>query len=150
MIDPFSISPKELGYSWVDENGKYWAWMTDRMRAHAVQTGKEIVRSPVDREFAQWVLTANGVEQHRLDRLTPAAMCLPVIYVILPTDKTAAGIHHKLVDGSHRYVKAAMMGWKELPAYLFDTKEAEEFQLDIPDHLNELAKSTIPTFSGIF
>jgi hypothetical protein len=145
MIDPYTLGPRELGFSWVDSNGWYHCWMTERMKRFAEKSGKEVVTAPMDFEYAQWCLKHNGIEKHRLERITPQVIAqIPVIYVELG-DGT-----HKLVDGNHRYVKAATLGWRELPAYLFTVEQSNEFKLDIPAHMQDIAKATIPKFSGIY
>lgn len=66
--------------------------------------------TPVEEHFAKWAMENRGVEQKRLDRLTPAIFAQPLTYCEWENGS------HLLVDGNHRYVKAAMLGVKELPA----------------------------------
>ncbi|AHC30589.1 hypothetical protein CC53_gp172 [Rhizobium phage vB_RleS_L338C] len=143
MLDPLTIDPKELGFSWVDETGKYRCWMTERMNRYAERYLKPIVIE-VDHDYAKHIFRACGIEQHRLLRITPQVIAQrPVLYVELGDGS------HKLVDGNHRYLKASLLGWKDVPAYLFKKKLADDFELDIPPHMNEKCKQHIPSFSGI-
>lgn len=143
MIDPYDTKPDELGFSWVDNNGKYHCWMTERMERYAARHMDPAIVS-IDYEHALWVMQHNGLEKHRLLRLTPQVIAQkPIINIEMP-DGT-----YKIVDGSHRYVRAAMLGWKEIPSYLFPIALADDFKVDIPDDMNEACKRHIPTFSGI-
>ncbi|QIG76047.1 hypothetical protein EVC24_026 [Rhizobium phage RHph_I4] len=144
MIDPLTIGPHELGFSWIDNTGKYHCWMTGRMEKYAVAKLTP-VSIEVDHDYAQHVRIHNGIEKHRLDRITPQVIAQkPVIYIELGDGS------HKLVDGNHRFLKASMLGWSELPGYLFHKALADEFKLDVPDHLNEAIKRMVPSFSGIY
>jgi hypothetical protein len=144
MLDPFSIGPRELGFSWIDNNGKYHCWMTERMNNHAIRTGMEIIQVGMDLDYAEHVARFNGIEKHRLDRITPQVLAQKPILYIEMGDGT-----HKLVDGNHRYLKAAELGWDALPAYCFSKELSDDFKLDIPEHMNERCKGTVPKFSGI-
>lgn len=143
MIDPYTVKPSELGFSWVDDAGKYHCWMTDRMNRYA-ESHMEPDIIEVDYDYALWAMVHNGIERHRVDRLTPQVLAQKPIINVQFEDGS-----YKLVDGNHRYVKAMLLGWKEIRSYLFNVEQGNMFKLDIPDHLNEECKKHIPSFSGI-
>lgn len=143
MIKPEDTLKNEIGFSWIDNDGIYHCWMTDRMIKHANRHLEPCIIE-MDADYAQWVRDKNGIEYHRLIRITPQVIAqLPVIYIEMG-DGT-----HKLVDGNHRYLKAYQLGWKELPAYLFPKALADDFKVDIPPEMNEICKRFMPGFSGI-
>ncbi len=136
----------ELSFSWSGRNGEEHMWLTGRMIRAAEHYHKRVVCVGMDVDFARWVAKSYGIEQHRYDRITPEAiMKSPVVYVRFPDDS------HTLVDGAHRYLKAAVLGWTGVPAYVFSIGEADQFEIEIPSFAKGRLKEyhSMDTFSGI-
>lgn len=86
-------------------------WMAVRT---AVATGKlEPTRIRVDPKFAKWCKINRGVERHRLNRIKAKALNEPILMLQQPEKQTML-----LVDGHHRYVKAANLMKRTIPAFL--------------------------------
>jgi hypothetical protein len=103
----------------------------ERMQKSEEYLALEIMMSPVEKHFAEWAMENRGVEQHRLERITPTELVSPLCYCEFPTPASlGGGISHLLVDGNHRYVKAAMMGVKLLPARVAPETLWRKFQVE--------------------
>lgn len=76
------------------------------MRSDPLVLAFQVMTTDVDRKFAQWMLKHRGIEAHRLRRLmrVPVMKLEPVIFADQPDDSKL------LIDGSHRYVSAALRG----------------------------------------
>lgn len=78
--------------------------LTNNVKQKILTGELEIVKIPIDAEFAEWCLTHRGIETHRLDRLNPEHLLDPMIF-LTQNDKS-----HLLVDGNHRYVRHWQLG----------------------------------------
>ena len=111
-------------FTHVSDKGVVRVWHIERMIEMA--RSKEVWDTPVDAEFAQIVRDRRGVEAHRLARISPADLTFPVIYVEMEAEfDHDPPISHLLVDGNHRYVKAAEWGRETIPGVIFSKAEAD-------------------------
>jgi len=145
MLSPYDIDKTDIGFTWVDMVGNVRTWITSRMEKFAPEN-LQMVAVEIDYDYAKHVKARCGIEAHRLNRITPAVIAQkPVLYITLPGDPET----HKLVDGNHRYLKAAMFGWQEIPAYIFDVKQSDQFEVYTPVEMHEYLRGTMDRFSGI-
>ena len=86
-------------------------WMAVRAAVAAGKLGPTRIR--VDTEFAKWCRVHRGVERHRLNRIKAKDLHEPILMLQQPGDSTML-----LVDGHHRYVKAANLVKRTIPAFL--------------------------------
>lgn len=96
----------------------------------------EIVEVPIDPKFAAYAHVHRGVEAHRLARISVLDLAhYPVVYVHFPV--IGRDIEdHLLIDGHHRYVRAWMLGWKTLRAYVLPQAVWEDrYLVHVPEEL---------------
>lgn len=99
-----------------DETGKVttysvthlWLRVKEAMRAGKLKA----TRIPVDRDFAKYCREHRGIEKHRLQRIKTKHLDEPLLMATQPSGT------HLMVDGHHRYVKAANLMKRTLPAYV--------------------------------
>jgi hypothetical protein len=135
----FDIVKSEVIFTHVDNEGTVRHFATARMEKAAIDRGMPI--HSVQTNFETWnmVRLNNGIEQHRLNRITPQICLKPTLWVELP-GRPCNGAHCTaiIVDGSHRYVYAfGVLGWKEIPAHVFPVGTWEEFLVDVPEELSK-------------
>lgn len=121
-------------YSYQDGRGGEFVFSVLLMQQHALSSGMPVNIIDIDHDFAEWVAMNCGVETDRLERMDPACLATPLLMVTMPP-MNCNPLHHLIVDGHHRYVKASRLGWSELPAYIYPEAEWDRFVFDIPDHL---------------
>lgn len=143
MIPLKDIGRTEPVFTHIDEDGiTVTTFAVDRLKKAPEFLALEIVRTPVDAEGARFCREHRGVEQHRLDRITIDTITYnPVIYC------NWAGGTHLLIDGTHRYVKASMLGLpfilaRVVPEEIWRPFQVESMPLD-------MAKAFTSGFSGI-
>ena len=102
----------------------------------------EILKIPVDENFAELYLTHRGIEPHRLARLKPEHLLDPIT-IILMNDKSLL-----MVEGNHRYVKHWQLGMKECLGVIVPKRIWRNFVItDLPEGSAEML---LKRFSGIF
>jgi len=111
--------------------------LTEWVRANHIP----ITAIACEQEQAEKFYRDNGVEPHRLARITAKHLRSPVLLLDLG-DGT-----HMLADGNHRYVVAAANGITRLPAWLVKHSYWQPFRVDMPLALGEETLRTM--FSGI-
>lgn len=98
----------------------------------------EIIEFQIDAVWAAFALTHRGVERHRLERITPADLAhYPIIMAHHPDGKGRPDHQgqHMVIDGHHRYCKAAMLGWRTLRAYVLPPELWEQYLIYIPEEV---------------
>lgn len=110
-----------------------------RMRQDAEFLALPIFSTPVKEKFAKWCMEHRGIEQHRLDRIDAHSLSeYPLTYCNLPKGPDLPNGAHLLVDGNHRYVKAAMLGMTEVPGRVVPENIWRRFQVgDVPIEIAE-------------
>lgn len=103
-----------------------------------------IITFPIDPVFAMYAVTGRGIEQHRLKRITAQDLIqYPIMLAHMPGVARDVQGEHLIIDGNHRYVAAAMMGWKELHGYELPPALWEEFLVNIPEELNDFQRERL-------
>jgi len=103
-----------------------------------------IVEVPIDPNFAAGAMVFRGVEQHRFERITPVDMAhYPLVVAHMPGTARDFPGELLLIDGSHRYCKAWMLGWKTLRAYVLEPEEWEKFLVWVPDAYNDIQRERL-------
>lgn len=142
MISMWDMKLTDVVFTHQDTDGVVRHFAVSRLLAKFQH--EEIVRVPIDYNFARHVVQHNGLEPHRYYRITHEVVLRnPVLYAQLhkrPGEDLPTSI---LIDGSHRYAWAAANGWKELPAILLSPEQWEPFLVDVPDDIYELSKRDI-------
>jgi hypothetical protein len=114
---------------------------TGRMAAWCKETSQEVVGIAVQDTAATMFMAERGIEWHRLGRIKVADLLTPVILCDW-RDNT-----HLLVDGHHRYVYAALLGVKTIPAYMLTHDQWEPFVIEgVPPVTRE---ELLTGFSGL-
>lgn len=84
----------------------------------------EVIWVSVEQDIAKYFRTNRGIEEVRLNRLPNNSDAVePILFACMP-DQT-----HLLVDGHHRYVKAASLGAKHIKAVLVPELIWRKFQI---------------------
>jgi hypothetical protein len=88
----------------------------------------------IDFEFAKFSLDYRGVERHRLERITTRDL---VKYPVTMCEWGDGS--HLLVDGTHRYVRAALWGRTRIRARLVPITFWKEYEIvdapPLPEHI---------------
>lgn len=94
-----------------------------------------IIEIPIDPVFAIAALRVRGVEQHRLIRVSALDICnYPIMLARIPgVGRDSEKIEGLIIDGIHRYCKAAFYGWTSIRAYLLEPDLWEQYLVDIPE-----------------
>jgi len=106
-------------------------------------SGLQKYRIPVDLVHAEFIARNRGIEKHRLVRLLAldASEVNPIIVLAMP-DGT-----HLIVDGNHRYLRAALREEPYVIANILERKDWEQFVVEgVPA---ELALFSLIGHSGI-
>ena len=107
-----------------DFDGKVRHFNTTALAEWALCTGQEVHEIEVEADKAEWISKNHGVEQAKLTAITATTLNDPILFACWP-DGT-----HLLIDGNHRYVAAAALGRKSLPAYFIEPKNWEGFLVE--------------------
>jgi len=94
------------------------AWIKD----HESEVEKLLVG--IEQGTAQMIFTCRGIEDHRLQPLLTVADPDPMLFVLMPDDT------HLLIDGSHRYVAAAMRKDPARRGYVLTWEQAQQFVIE--------------------
>lgn len=122
VITHFAIS---LALAWIKE--------------HESEVEKLLVG--IEQDTAQMIFTCRGIEDHRLQPLLSVADPEPMLFVFMP-DQT-----HLLIDGSHRYVAAAMRKDPHRRGYVLTWEQVQPFIIEgLPDMTKEQA---VGGYSGL-
>lgn len=126
----------EIVFSHVDDK-------TDEVRHFAVEriekwlrtrTDIPIIRTRIDPIFAMFAVKYRGVEQHRFARITKRQIKTnPIVLAHMPGIGRDTTGEHLMIDGTHRYCKAAMLGMEHIHAYELQPEHWEPFLIDIPE-----------------
>jgi tRNA A37 threonylcarbamoyladenosine biosynthesis protein TsaE len=104
---------------------------------------------PIEKEYADYIRENSGIEQHRYDRLRLQQIMNHPILIIEWDDNT-----HTVVDGNHRYVKAADLGRTEIKSIilkpaLWKTAIVKGFPEPPCETIEEKSELLKNSFSGI-
>lgn len=88
------------------------------------------IMAPIDPEQAQWFREKGGIEQRRLDRLTREMLIdgEPLLLAHRSDNKLI------MIDGAHRYVKAADLKIRELLAYVVKAPIWVKYLVDLSEY----------------
>lgn len=104
-----------------DDTGKQTHFAVDRMIAWCTAAKLPVAAVAVDPQFAVYCVENRGVEFERLAQITFHHLTEPLIFCRQPDGS------HLLVDGHHRYVKAAQLAISYVRAYLLEPEQWEPF-----------------------
>lgn len=136
------LSRTEQVFTHEDEDGTLRHFASERLFNYMKGSGREVVSILLERDYVSTILTKRGVESHRLNRLTPEQLEIPVLYL----EGVSPGTH-LLADGHHRYVRRAQVGCTDIPAYIAEPKLWKRFMIEgIPDHFG---KNILTSYSNI-
>jgi hypothetical protein len=139
-INAHLINPKHVMFSHLDLEDGTQTYINITLLAEAVKD-LEIVQAPVCQKHAEFCIKYRGVETHRLQRLLDVKPSDPVLFASWP-DGT-----YLLIDGTHRYVAAAMRKEVEIKARIIPEEIWRKFQLVGVKDPNPM--QTLSKFSGI-
>lgn len=94
---------------------------------HAVKEGLKPSRVHIDRKFAKFVREERGIERYRLNRIKKKHLNEPVLFA------TQFDGSNLLIDGSHRYVKAANLMQRTIPAFILPPEVWYPFTMEDED-----------------
>lgn len=117
-------------FSHQDDKGTWRHWHIPTLQDLCEKGKAEKITLGVDRQHALFMVNNNGIEKDHVFRLPMERLKNPGIAVYFETDDTWV-----IVDGNHRYVRAFLEGWKEMPFYKVSEKTARYAQLELPDDL---------------
>lgn len=96
----------------------------------------------IDAGFIPCCWKDRGIEKHRLARLTPDALKVPVLFMAEP-DGT-----HLMLDGTHRYVYAHTIGRRDILAFDVPLDVGEKARIHVPQMADFTGYKN--SFSGIY
>ena len=150
MLNLWQMSLTDVVFSHRDTDGTDRHFVITRLIERLKQGDDEIVEAPMDYAFALHVQHHFGIEQHRLARITPQVLDdNPMIYAHFtpksPQGRAVpiGGVDAILIDGAHRYLKAAMLGRQTIKAFLVPESLWTEYLLDVPPELNEACMADV-------
>lgn len=153
-FDPTTGRPisSEIVFSHVDDK-------TNEVRHFAVERIEKwlrtrsdipIIRVPIDYVFAQFAFTYRGIEQHRFERITKRQIKTnPIVLAHMPGVGRDTTGEHLMIDGTHRYCKAAMLGMEHIHAYELQPEHWEPFLVHVPELDNLTREQMIGQANGI-
>lgn len=96
-----------------------------------------IIEVPIDQTFAQFCIRARGVEPHRWNRITPQDVChYPILMAVMPGVGRDTKDSHLIIDGIHRYTRAAAWGWPSVRGYELQPEFWQQYLVRVPDEVN--------------
>jgi len=141
---PWTECLTDIIFSWDDpDDESHVHFNITRLEQWLERNPHEIVRIPVDKEFAKVLPEMRGLEQHRLKRLLDNPKWAPPIILAMMPDGTGL-----IVDGNHRYYVAYALGWEHLKAYAVDVSIWGKFLVKMPEEL-EIPDATSIGWSGL-
>ena len=136
------ISNTEQIFTHEDVDGTLRHFAVERLFNYMKGLSFEVFDVVLEHAYVDVILQKRGVEDHRLKRLTPEQLMVPVLYLEGVTPGT-----HLLADGHHRYVVHSILGSRYIPSYIAPPKLWTRFMVNgIPEHVG---KSQLNGFSGI-
>lgn len=145
-IDPLNLPSTDQVFSWTPPEGgpmlHFAASAISRELAkHPPGIDSRLELIPVTREDAGMILTNRGIEPLRLlglvSKLRGGQSCEPLLFARMADGSCL------LIDGSHRYCAATILGRTELPAYILPELIWRNWLVDLPDDM------PLPDHSGI-
>ena len=136
MIDGSRLSPWEQIYTFVARDGRNIHIHAPRLRLHCLAMQYDVVLVPVDYKLARSFLRTNTVDPRRVVTMTPEAAFEPIILCKTEAFGTNDPIIPDvlMVDGHHRFTRAAMDGLKTIRAYLLELSQWQPFTVvNLPD-----------------
>lgn len=101
----------------------------------------QVCKVSVTKEYVDHLLKYGGLEEHRLNRLTPLCMLDPIV-IMQWTDGTC-----NVADGAHRYVKLYQNGIFEIFAWLVPEKIWRNYEME--SDTKYTTEKLLKSFSGI-
>jgi hypothetical protein len=103
-----------------------------------------IIQCPIDLAFTMFAMQHRGIEAHRWNRITAHDVCnYPILLAHMPGVGIDTPDEHLIIDGIHRYTRAAYWGWTHLPAYELPPELWEPYLIDIPQELNDFERERL-------
>lgn len=139
--DKGSLVSSEIVFSHVDnKTGKVRHFAVERIERDIRKLGTPppIIQCPIDKHFATYAMQHRGIEAHRWNRITPQDVCnFPILLAHFPGVGIDTAGEHLIIDGIHRYTRAAHWGWTHVPAYELRPEFWGPYLIDIPEQLND-------------
>lgn len=137
MLKYEDLAKKELVYTWQNpDTGRTRMWSVERLCAWLPMSGHKLCKAILDQEQARYFVENRGIEKHRLAFLAQNRECLrePLIMLRLPGSESSNGeLSDLMIDGHHRYVTLALMGYPHFLFYHLTSEEAADFEVgDVP------------------
>lgn len=137
----------EIVFSHVDnKTGQVRHFAVERINRDIAKMGTPppIIQCPIDPTFVMFAMQHRGVEAHRWNRITPQDVCnYPILLAYMPGVGIDTPDQHLIIDGIHRYTRAAHWGWTHLPAYELPEEFWEPYLIDIPQELNDFERERL-------
>lgn len=139
-IDGKTLSPWTQVYTFVALDGTNVHIHSPRLREHCIALRYPWTPAVVDVPLARSFIRDNIVDPRRVSQLTEQHFIEPIILC-----KTEAfGLNHPtipdvlLVDGHHRYTRAAMDGMQTIRAWILELYQWQPFTIyNLPDYTRE-------------
>lgn len=135
---PFEETRKEIVFAHMDTDGTQRMFAVERILKLLNEIEDSRIRQvlvPIELNFAKWMLRNRGIEAHRLLSLMDVTPLEPIIFCA----EEDAENTHLLIDGSHRYVGAAINESTHIRAYILPRIIWEQYLIEAPpinmDHL---------------
>lgn len=143
MISIFDVAFEQTFTFREEATGKVTMWAVERaltwVRDHK---RRKPVHIPIEDSNAEFIRANNGLEPHRLNRITAEQIKQHPILMAHMNDDTML-----ILDGSHRFVRAYDLGMEVLPGFVI--KERELAQFEIGGLSEDFKLSMLSGFSGI-
>lgn len=124
------------------KSGVTKSWAVERATKWLEQQQRSPIWFPVQEPAVNFIRQNNGVERHRLERMTKQVIQQkPILIFNDPNDKSTL-----MLDGSHRYVRAFDFGMSAIQAFVIEEQELTQFEVSMPPALRHMM---LTGFSGI-
>lgn len=136
----------EICFSHVDDkDGTVRHFAIDRINRELERMAAlpQIIEFPIDPVFAAFAMQHRGVEMHRWNRITPMDVAAyPILLAKMPGVGRDTPDSHLIIDGIHRYTRAASWGWQTMRGYELPEEFWSRFLIELPEDFYDKERLT--------
>lgn len=133
MIHPFDprLLPTDEVFTHIDDDGTVRHFAIGVLTRMLLQISAPTLWVAIEQEHVDFILANRGVEQEKLDRMTPEYRDKPIIGAVWYDGSVL------IIDGHHRYIKRHQAGFTEIEAIPLPPEIWEDYLLDMDTSIEE-------------